>query len=158
MIISAYCIVIFGYILSTNTVFGSCAAQNFCNGHGACDGSSSKCICYEGYGAPTDITLYRSPDCTAMTCPAGKAWADVPTAAKVAHALAECSNMGICDRTTGKCKCFKGFTGDACQRNMCPNDCSGHGQCMNMKQMAQMSNAQPLNNNTFYEGEEVVLI
>ena len=34
----------------------------------------------------------------------------------MAHALAECSNMGLCDRATGKCRCFAGFEGEACQR------------------------------------------
>ena len=28
----------------------------------------------------------------------------------------ECSNMGLCDSDTGKCKCRDGFTGNACQR------------------------------------------
>jgi len=41
----------------------------------------------------------------------------VPTAADTAHALAECSNAGICNRGTGKCECFDGFEGDACQRS-----------------------------------------
>jgi len=131
-----------------------CALLNYCNGHGVCDGATSTCSCYEGYGAATDITLYRAPDCSALTCPSGRAWADVPTAGEIAHAYAECSNMGTCNRKTGKCECFPGFTGDACQKNKCPNDCSGHGQCFSMKQMATMSNAQPLNNNTFYEGNE----
>jgi hypothetical protein len=132
-----------------------CAILNYCNGHGVCNGATSTCTCYEGYGAPSDITLYRAPDCSALTCPSGRAWADVPTASKVAHDYAECSNMGSCDRATGKCTCFKGFTGDACQRMKCPNDCSGHGQCFSMKQLARMSDAQPLNNDTYYEGDEV---
>ena len=135
-------------------ISSACDKQNFCNGHGSCDESTSSCVCYPGFGAATDVTLYRAPDCSALSCPAGPAWADVPTLSLTAHALAECSNMGTCDRKTGLCKCFKGFTGDACQRNKCPNDCSGHGQCFSMKQLAQMSTAQPLNPNTFYEGSE----
>lgn len=134
--------------------WADCAMFNYCNGHGICNGALSLCECFEGYGAATDITLYRAPDCSALTCPSGRAWGDVPTAPNVAHALAECSNRGKCDRTKGICKCFEGFTGDACQRMACPNDCSGHGQCVSMSQMAQMANAFPLNNNTFYEGYE----
>ena len=37
---------------------------------------------------------------------------------------------------------------------LCPNDCSGHGQCLNVKRMATMTNALPLSNATTYAGYE----
>eukprot|EP01041_Mallomonas_annulata_P012858 gene12858-27113_t len=135
-------------------ISSDCAMLNYCNGHGICNGATSVCECFEGFGAPTDITLYRAPDCSALTCPSAKAWGDVPSSSTVAHAFAECSNKGKCDRLTGSCKCHDGFTGDACQRMQCPNECSGHGQCVSISQMAKMDNAFPLNNNTYYEGEQ----
>jgi hypothetical protein len=52
----------------------------------------------------------------AGTCPADNAWVDVPTGPNTAHAVAECSNAGLCDRATGRCRCFAGFEGEACQR------------------------------------------
>lgn len=136
-------------------VKGDCAMQNFCNGHGTCINSTSTCSCYEGWGATTDIAFYKAPDCSQRTCPSDRAWSDVPSSPRTAHAVIECSNRGTCDRTTGQCTCFDGFTGTACQRNKCPNDCSGHGVCMSMKQLARTSSALPLGPNTFYEGDEV---
>jgi EGF-like domain len=143
---------LFGLI---NYVSADCSNLNNCNGHGKCNVETSACECYDGFGSATDITYYKAPDCSARTCPSWKSWGDVPTSPTTAHKVVECSNRGSCDRVTGVCNCLAGFTGAACQRSACPNDCSGHGQCVSMAQMAQMSNALPLGPNTFYEGDEV---
>jgi EGF-like domain len=45
------------------------------------------------------------------------------------HPMLECSGIGVCDYTLGKCVCPPGYTGEACQRTACPNDCSNHGAC-----------------------------
>mmetsp|Transcript_31829 Transcript_31829/g.43438 ORF Transcript_31829/g.43438 Transcript_31829/m.43438 type:complete len:274 (-) Transcript_31829:153-974(-) len=140
--------------LGISYVAGDCSMQNNCNGHGSCLNATSSCQCYDGWGAATDIADYRAPDCSLRTCPSDRAWADVPTGSNTAHQYKECSNRGTCNRATGECACFSGFTGTACQRNKCPNDCSGHGVCLSMKQLARMSNALPLGPNTYYEGSE----
>jgi len=62
----------------------------------------------------------------------GLARSDNTAAWNEAHFYRECSNKGICDRTTGQCACFPGFEGEGCRRITCPNSCSGHGQCVNM--------------------------
>jgi hypothetical protein len=135
-------------------VYSDCSMQNFCNGHGTCLNATSTCACYDGWGSSTDISFYKAPDCSMRVCPSDRAWADIPSSATTAHAIMECSNRGACDQTSGICNCFEGFTGAACQRMACPNDCSGHGVCMSLKQMARTSNALPLGPNTYYEGAE----
>lgn len=48
----------------------------------------------------------------------------------------ECSNKGICDRTSATCACFIGYEGHSCQRASCPNLCSGHGVCETNRELA----------------------
>eukprot|EP01036_Dinobryon_divergens_P032030 gene32030-41538_t len=93
------------------------------------------------YGANA---LYAAFDCSARNCPSGTSWADLSNVYNVAHRQAECSNKGECDRSTGRCKCFENFEGPACERMKCPNDCSGHGRCLSMRQLAAHSSALPL--------------
>jgi len=105
-----------------------CSQDNKCNGHGVCDWCYDKCICQEGFGSPSDnIMLGKNirKDCSERVCPSGKAIADIPSSATQAHAQAECSNRGICNRDSGECKCFYPFAGYACERMSCPNNCAG---------------------------------
>jgi len=52
------------------------------------------------------------------------------------HFYTECSNKGLCDRESGLCQCFAGYSGSSCQRTTCPNDCSGHGVCRTVEEIA----------------------
>lgn len=56
-----------------------------------------------------------------------------------AHYYTECSGKGQCDRATGQCTCFDGYTGHACQRSACPNGCSGNGVCLPLAEVAQFA-------------------
>ena len=49
-------------------------------------------------------------------CPFGKAIVDLAAVGSKPHGNAECSNMGLCNRKTGECKCLKPFTGTACDK------------------------------------------
>jgi len=105
----------------------SAPCSGMCNGHGLCLDAMRQCQCYEGY---------QAGDCSELICPFGPAWTDQAIATDDAHNEAECSNMGICDRTTGLCQCREGFEGKACERKTCPNACSGNGKCQSMKYYA----------------------
>lgn len=113
----------------------SAAAQcpNKCSGHGVC-GAHARCTCYANW---------QGFDCAERTCPFARAWFDVAYDNEKAHDYAECSNRGTCDRKSGECKCFDGYTGDACRRIVCPNDCSGHGTCEFTAELGAQTEATP---------------
>ena len=92
-------------------------------------------------------------------CPSGNAWVDHATANNTAHAaLTECSNMGVCDRATGLCDCRAGFTGEACQRLACQDDCNGRGRCMSMRDAAAVIDGDRLEFEGVYEGWDADMI
>ncbi|KAJ1431229.1 hypothetical protein B484DRAFT_395569 [Ochromonadaceae sp. CCMP2298] len=84
-----------------------------CNGQGFCGNSTGVCECYDGFSGIT---------CTVRSCPRGAAWHDEPSAGDEAHAFAECSSMGLCDKLTGVCKCRPGYSGPACDIRDCERD------------------------------------
>jgi hypothetical protein len=127
---------------------------NGCSGHGTC-GANDKCVCYaqkddnalaDSGGEEELHTFFTSrdyadaawigADCSLRSCPIREAWVGVATADNEGHGRAECARQGECDRKTGLCKCFPGYTGDACERTVCPNDCSGRGTCITQSQFA----------------------
>ena len=112
---------------------GQC--HNRCSGHGSCD-VYGRCSCDDNW---------QGADCSLRSCPLGTAWVDLASSPNSAHAYAECSNRGICDRSTGVCRCESGYTGRACTRMECANDCNGHGRCLSMQEAANGFDAFVLN-------------
>ena len=101
------------------------SCPRLCSSHGSCN-SNNVCKC--------DSQWNYYPDCSGRVCPSGLAWADKASTENNAHQNVECSNRGLCDRSTGVCDCLAGFEGSACERTQCSHSlsqrCSGHGQCL----------------------------
>ncbi|KAF4141272.1 hypothetical protein GN958_ATG09537 [Phytophthora infestans] len=114
----------------------ACVGELVCSGHGYCTGSPSyKCVCEKGW---------TTGDCSSRKCPSGPSWFTTPSVTNTVHnQWSECSDAGICDRTTGQCSCYTPFEGSACEFMKCPGDpvCSGHGQCMTIRQLSLEADA-----------------
>jgi len=121
----------------------SARCPNACSGHGDC-GASDKCTCWPNW---------QGFDCSERTCEFDIAWAT--DYRQDAHYYAECSGKGICDRSTGLCVCFDGYTGSACKRSVCPNDCSGHGKCRLVSELPQATSAQSFSSLTALASDHI---
>ena len=100
---------------------------NNCSRNGHCN-SDGKCVCSSGF---------QGADCSLRICPSAPAFSDVAISTDLAHQPAVCSGRGKCDQSTGECLCHKGFTGTACERTMCPNNCSRRGRCLSMRMLSE---------------------
>merc|ERR1719506_1907907 len=142
--------------------YAAAECPNACSGHGTC-GAKDSCSCYQNYQSNdcSERTCYfglahvdspkgdlnadglvSGPLTTVITGSEVYPWGTTeqfPNAnSNEGHFYMECSNKGICDRKSGTCDCFDGYTGSACARASCPNDCSGHGTCESIKELAEM--------------------
>jgi len=147
--------------LATLVGFATAACPNSCSGHGTCDRYDA-CTCF--LETPINVTHFdgltiemewTGADCSRRTCPRGISWSKSSLGFRQGKAGAykplkganedlvcshqqerECSDQGLCDRATGLCSCFPGYTGSSCQRTACPDDCSGHGTCRSNRDFA----------------------
>jgi len=129
---------------------------NDCSGHGLCS-LNSACDCFQGF---------VGPDCSERSCPHGVSWFTEPNANHLRSLEdVECSDGGLCDRSTGLCLCHTAFSGPACERMACAGSlnrthfgaqddpfvksggghfmvepCSGHGVCRTLAEAAELRN------------------
>lgn len=141
--------------------FNALVAANACSGHGTCQ-EFDNCHCFDNWVGgdcsqrvcPFGLAFVDTPrgdlnhdgEVTFDSVPIQAAnWQDLVGVNEIwqgekegeAHYYAECSGKGTCDRNGGVCQCFDGFTGSSCQRTECPNDCSGHGLCYTLREIAE---------------------
>jgi len=139
-------------LLASALGYAAASCPSNCNGHGVC-GEYDLCHCYANW---------QGLSCGDRVCPYGKAWVDSPfhqsaqahsgwdhESGVAAHDYAECSNRGDCDRKTGECGCYDGYTGQGCRKSVCPNDCSGHGQCLYIDEMGENTRQDQLEDYAF---------
>ena len=79
--------------------------------------------------SPTQIATVNAGDRYFLNVTFNDGVRFIPDDANTAHQPFECSGRGVCDRALGACNCVAGYSGDACQRTVCPGDCSGNGIC-----------------------------
>jgi len=112
----------------------SASCSNQCSGHGTC-GEEDICSCFP---------RFTGPDCSFRECPYGPSWvAQLDSETQIGpatgalggrHGYTVCSSKGQCNKDSGECECFQGYSGLACSRQECPEGCSGHGRCITNEQ------------------------
>lgn len=99
---------------------GRTSCPNECSGHGVCQSlkrfAAEYGITYTGYDAEKEFGClcdlgFRGQDCSMVECPSG---ADPMGGNGGAQGL-DCSGRGVCDYSSGTCKCSKGFFGERCE-------------------------------------------
>ncbi len=90
-----------------------------------------------GHAQSKELILYYYVGVSTFHMDRSSSWTGTVVKSNDIHPLSECSNRGICDRLTGMCECFDNFEGLACERTICPNDCSMSGVCYTQRQLAE---------------------
>jgi hypothetical protein len=109
-----------------------------CSDHGECN-SKGTCTCDPGWSGPNCERYGDCPNhCSERGRCMGNEHGDPVCKCDEGYAGRDCGQI-VCNKKCGKnqvcrddqCECAEGWTGDQCdQRDDCPHDCHGLGQCM----------------------------
>lgn len=102
------------------------------------------CTCFAREESGSLVYAWTGADCSLKTCPHGNSWDAGILSSNNHNKMTECSSRGRCDRSNGKCACEVGYEGKACQRQSCPNQCSGNGVCKTLKEIAKLNSENNL--------------
>ncbi|GER37605.1 metalloendopeptidase / zinc ion binding protein [Striga asiatica] len=80
-------------------------------------------ICPEA-GGPIEFPGFNGE----LICPAYHELCNVGPLSSSGQCLNSCQFNGDC--INGRCHCFLGFEGEDCSKRSCPNNCGGHGKCL----------------------------
>ena len=123
------------------------ACPQSCSGHGYCNDGTT-CLCFDGWNG-------GAADCSTRECATGTAWFDKAASLHTAHQAVECSGAGHCDRRTGNCMCFFGYSGRNCQRLTCPSNCNNRGICSTVYDIHMTSGADYYDQATRLTGADI---
>eukprot|EP00727_Mastigamoeba_balamuthi_P004624 m51a1_g1416 putative low quality protein: tenascin-x (2078) ;mRNA; f:40510-48712 len=111
-------------------------------GGGFCDQTTGECKCYSGWGSGpagpctervcSQNCNYPNGVCVNGTCACTSRYTGVVCAILNIDCPGNCSGgHGTCNRQTGKCSCYPGYEGEACELIPCTlfKNCSSHGTC-----------------------------
>jgi hypothetical protein len=88
---------------------------------------------YFACSTPSDVALIVPGDRFFLNISANRGHIFNAGDPSTGHQLKPCSDRGRCNPATGQCECLGGFSGDACERSLCPNECSGRGTCQSQR-------------------------
>ena len=89
------------------------------------------CTCFTRVEDGRSVYDWTGADCSLRTCPHSHSWHSIHNNNNH-NVFQECSGRVECNRKSGRCECFDGFSGAACHRTSCPNECSQHGTCQTL--------------------------
>uniref|UniRef100_A0A6I8PFC4 Fibronectin type-III domain-containing protein n=1 Tax=Ornithorhynchus anatinus TaxID=9258 RepID=A0A6I8PFC4_ORNAN len=102
---------------------GQTDVRTLCSLHGVFDLSRCACACEPGWAGTTcSEPVGARPPAPGPSRPSPSSGLSSPSSCPD-----DCNDQGRC--VQGRCQCFPGYSGPACDHPACPGDCNRHGRC-----------------------------